>query len=241
MAETRIGTSGWHYDHWRGVFYPGDAPPDSWLQRYADRFDTVEINNSFYQLPERETLEAWRGQVPAGFCFAVKGSRYMTHRKKLSDPEEPVDRFTQRTSALGGTLGPVLFQLPPHWHVDVARMEAFLAALPDGRRHAMEFRDDSWHTDDVYAVLEAHGVAFCVFDLAGRTSPKPVTADFVYIRLHGPVDPAYQGSYDARSLAGWAGAISSWRASGRDVYCYFNNDAEGHAPKDAARLREMLA
>jgi uncharacterized protein YecE (DUF72 family) len=238
-GSIRIGTSGWHYDHWRGPFYPRDLPPEGRLGFYAERFRSVEINNSFYQLPAEKTLEAWRETVPADFLFAVKASRYITHFKKLKDPEEPLATFLGRVEALRQKLGPVLFQLPPRWRASPDRLKDFLAYLPGGHRYAFEFRDPTWFCDEIYALLRESSAAFCIYDLAGETSPKQVTADFVYVRLHGPGGP-YRGDYDAQALAGWAGGFHTWRAQGRDVYCYFDNDEAGYAARDALRLAEMV-
>jgi len=237
--RTHIGTSGWSYDHWEDAFYPAGLATGERLAFYARRFATVELNNSFYQLPAREDLEHWRDVVGDDFVFAVKASRYITHMKKLNEPRESLERFLGRVAALGRTLGPVLFQLPPRWHCNPDRLASFLRQLPGEHRYAFEFRDPSWHVGEIHAALREAGAAFCIYDLAGDLSPKEVTADFVYIRLHGPEGP-YEGSYDARALSGWAGAISAWRDRGLDVYCYFDNDEAGHAPANAARLADML-
>jgi len=234
-----IGTSGWYYGHWRGSFYPADLDPDQWLQNYSRHFRTVEINNSFYQLPEHETLARWRDAVSSEFIFAVKASRYITHMKKLLDPMEPVNNFMERTGALGDQLGPVLFQLPPHWGRDSERLSSFLDVLPEGHRYAVEFRDPSWFDDEVYQVLQSHGAAFCIYYFGDLASPRMVTADWIYVRFHGP-GGAYHGSYSTELLSGWAGAFATWSAQGKEIYCYFNNDAEGHAPHDAARLQAMI-
>jgi len=234
-----IGTSGWYYGHWRGSFYPADLDPDQWLQNYSRHFRTVEINNSFYQLPEHETLARWRDAVSSEFIFAVKASRYITHMKKLLDPMEPVNNLMERTGALGDQLGPVLFQLPPHWGRDSERLSSFLDVLPEGHRYAVEFRDPSWFDDEVYQVLQSHGAAFCIYYFGDLASPRMVTADWIYVRFHGP-GGAYHGSYSTELLSGWAGAFATWSAQGKEIYCYFNNDAEGHAPHDAARLQAMI-
>jgi uncharacterized protein YecE (DUF72 family) len=234
-----IGTSGWHYNHWRGSFYPAELDPDQWLRHYSQRFGTVEINNSFYQLPARENLLQWRDAVPPEFIFAVKASRYITHLKKLLDPMEPATKFVDRVSTLGDRLGPILFQLPPNWGRDAKRLSSFLRILPKDYRYAFEFRDPSWFDEEVYQVLQSHGAAFCMYHFADLASPKKVTADWIYVRFHGP-DGAYHGSYSTESLSGWAGAFATWSAQGKEIYCYFNNDAEGHAPRDAARLQAMF-
>lgn len=235
----RIGTSGWHYPHWVGPFYPRGMPPGAFLAHYARQFDTVEVNNTFYGLPGPEAVAAWCRDTPPGFLFACKSSRYITHMKKLKDPEAATARFFEAVAALKPSLGPILFQLPPRWRCDPDRLAAFLDALPEGYRYAFEFRDQSWWCRPVYDLLERAGAALCIFDLAGQRSPVERTAGFVYIRLHGPAG-AYQGSYDGRSLAGWARRIAAWRADGANVYCYFDNDEAGYAPQDAARLAEMI-
>lgn len=234
-----IGTSGWHYDHWRGPFYPENLRPRDYLEFYRQKFHTVEINNSFYRLPSAKALTDWRESVPPGFIFAVKGSRYITHMKKLKDPAASLAPFLERVRLLGERLGPILFQLPPRWGFQEARLAEFLAALPRELRYALEFRDPGWLNDTAYRLLREHGAAFCIYELAGRISPREVTADFVYIRLHGP-GGAYQGRYDRRTLMGWAGAISTWAGQGLPVYCYFDNDEAGFAAHNALELQEML-
>jgi uncharacterized protein YecE (DUF72 family) len=234
-----IGTSGWHYEHWKGPFYGPGLAGDRMLVEYSRHFRSVEINNSFYRLPESENFAQWRESVPERFVFAVKASRYITHMKKLKDPRQPLAQFMEKAEFLGEKLGPVLFQLPPRWRLNLERLRTFLGVLPENRRFAFEFRDESWIDDRVFEALSEEGVAFCIFDLDGRLSPQEVTADFVYIRLHGPDGP-YRGQYPTRTLAGWAGAISTWSGQGKDIYCYFDNDEAGYAPLDALRLRDML-
>jgi uncharacterized protein YecE (DUF72 family) len=234
-----VGTSGWHYAHWMGRFYPPDLPAERWLAFYAERFATVEINASFYRLPSREVFAHWRSATPADFLFAVKASRYLTHMKKLRDAEAPLATLLGHASGLGRTLGPILFQLPPRWRYDAARLEAFLAQLPQRHRYAFEFRDRSWLNDSALAALAARGAALCVYDLEGFTSPLAATADFVYVRLHGP-GPSYAGSYSRRALSSWAGRLRGWADEGREVFCYFDNDQAAHAVHNALTLRELL-
>ncbi len=238
-GDVHIGTSGWHYDHWQGAFYPEDMKKSDFLEFYSKRFHTAEINNTFYQLPDKKTLVNWRDIVPKSFIFSVKASRYITHMKKLKDPRKPLSTFFKRIDALGNTLAPILFQLPPHWKCNPERLKSFLELLPDEHLYTFEFRDTSWFCDEVYDILEEHGAAFCIYELAGRLSPKQITADFIYIRLHGPGE-AYEGLYGKRALAGWAGAFSAWRNKGFTVYCYFDNDQNGYAAQDAATLQTML-
>lgn len=208
------------------------------LDYYAGLFHTVEINNTFYKLPAKDTLLKWRNNTPDGFVFAVKASRYITHMKKLKDPGEPVSNFLGRMDALGDKLGPVIFQLPPRWRFNPERFHSFLEALPSGYRYAFEFRDESWFDERAYRELEERGAAFCIYEFSGRTSPRKVTADFIYIRLHGPKGP-YQGDYDQRTLAGWAGALHTWSGKGKDIYCYFDNDDRGYAALNALSLQAM--
>jgi uncharacterized protein YecE (DUF72 family) len=234
-----IGTSGWHYHHWRGPFYPEDLRPGDYLGFYRRKFHTVEINNSFYRLPSEKALTDWRESVPPGFIFAVKGSRYITHMKKLKDPETSLAPLLERVRLLEDRLGPILFQLPPRWGFNEERLAEFLAALPRDYRYAFEFRDAGWLNEAAYRLLRNHGAAFCIYELAGRLSPREVTADFVYLRLHGP-GGAYQGRYDRGTLADWAKAVSAWAGQGLPVFCYFDNDEAGFAAQNALELQEML-
>jgi uncharacterized protein YecE (DUF72 family) len=238
-GRIHIGTSGWHYDHWVGPFYPEGTRPEAFLAHYARRFRTTEVNNTFYRLPTPATFAAWREHTPRRFIFACKASRYITHMKKLRDPEVSCQRFLEAVEALGDKLGPILFQLPPRWRVNPGRLAAFLAALPRRRRFAFEFRDESWFAPEVYRLLSQYDAAFCIYELAGRRAPVEITGRFVYLRLHGPGGP-YQGRYDDPALAAWAARILMWRKAGRDVYCYFDNDERGYAARDAGRLIEMV-
>lgn len=239
MRPVRIGTSGWHYSHWRGLYYPLSVSPRAMLNYYARDFDTVEINNSFYRLPSIHTFDAWNRSTPDGFCFAVKASRFLTHLRKLLDPQPALDRLMEATAGLGPKLGPILFQLPPHWHCDLNRLTAFLRALPAGRRYCIEFRGQSWHNRRVFDLLREHNVAFCIYELGGVRSPFEVTADFAYVRLHGPEDK-YQGDYSATALKSCDSHITRWVRSHRDVYVYFDNDQAAYAVKNAQALRHMI-
>ncbi|HTS49012.1 MAG TPA: DUF72 domain-containing protein [Bryobacteraceae bacterium] len=237
VKSVLVGTSGWHYKHWLGPFYPERLPPEQMLSFYSEHFDTVELNTTFYRLPPAGAAAQWKKNTPAGFCFAAKGSRFLTHMKKLRDPELGVERFFDHLSGLGKKLGPIVFQLPPQWPVNIPRLEAFLAVLPRRRRYAFEFRNPTWNTGAVYDLLGKNNMALCIFDLAGVQSPIELTADFTYIRLHGP-GGKYQGSYDDAALRDWADRIKTWRLPA--AYVYFDNDQAGYAPKNAARLREIL-
>ena len=238
-STLRVGCSGWQYQHWRGDFYPPELPVTRWFEHYASRFDTVEINNTFYRLPEARTFASWARRAPPGFRFAVKASRFLTHMKKLKDPEEPLQRFFMTAVHLRRTLGPVLYQLPPNWPLNLERLETFLTALPPRRRHVIEFRDPSWYTAEVYARLEKHRVALCLHDMAGSASGKLAVGPIVYVRFHGP--QKYGGRYADETLADWADWLVERRREERAIYAYFNNDTGGHAPRDAVRLRAAIA
>jgi len=238
MQTINIGTSGWHYQHWRGVFYPHGMAAVDMLSYYSRHFTTVEVNNAFYQLPTEDALENWRTAVPKPFCFSLKASRYITHMKKLKDFQEPLARLLDRIGRLKENLGPILFQLPPRWKFNPERLAAFAGGLPGDYRFVLEFRDPSWYDRRAMRILAGEGIAMCLHDMPGSASPRETTADFVYVRLHGP--QKYGGSYDRQALAGWAGAFSTWQRQGKTIYCYFNNDAEGHAVNNALRLKKML-
>ncbi len=209
------------------------------LASYCDRFDTVEINNSFYKLPSAETFRCWRESTPPGFCFAVKGSRFITHMKKLKDPQNALDKLLPRAEALKDKLGPILFQLPPKWTVNAQRLEEFLSALPRRHRYAFEFRELSWHREEIFDILRRHNAAFCIFELNGFRSPEPLTADFAYIRLHGPLGP-YQGSYPPETLRDWARKIERWRERLGNIFVYFDNDQAGYAAQNALALKRLV-
>jgi len=237
-GEARIGTSGYQYEHWRGRFYPRTLPVRAWFGHYADVFDTVEINNTFYNLPGAETFDRWREQAPPGFRYALKFSRYGTHRRRLRDPAATLGTFLERAEQLGSRLGPVLVQLPPHWGAVPERLDAFLREAPRRHRFAVEVRDPSWLCDEVYAVLRERGAALVLHDgLEGRAHPTVVTTDWLYLRFHGD---GYGGGYSPQALGGQARRIRRWLGEGRDVYAYFNNDLGGHAPRNAADLRRFV-
>jgi uncharacterized protein YecE (DUF72 family) len=238
-CDVRIGCSGWHYKHWRGPFYDASLPPSRMLDHYVGRFDTVEINNSFYRLPTKKALEDWRDSTPPGFLFAMKASRFITHNKKLSDPESALEKFFPLADILGPKLGPILFQLPPKWRINTERLDSFLRMLPRGNRYAFEFRNPTWLVPEVYAILRANNAAFCAYDLAGFQSPLEVTAEFTYVRLHGPGGP-YQGSYTEARLGEWAERIKSWKRKLAAVYVYFDNDQEAYATRDALALKRLI-
>jgi uncharacterized protein YecE (DUF72 family) len=236
VRRIHVGTSGFVYRHWRGLFYPEDLPARRWLARYCAEFETVELNNTFYRLPTAAAVDGWRDGSPAGFVFAVKGSRYLTHVKRLKDTGAGVARFFDVVSRLGPKLGPVLWQLPPRMKPDLARLEAFLAALPRGVRHAVEFRNADWYTDDVCDLLDAHGAAFCEHDLVARPPPR-LTGGLRYLRFHGATGK-YQGRYGRDGLLPFARGLLAARR--REAWVYFNNDIGGHAILDARELRALV-
>jgi uncharacterized protein YecE (DUF72 family) len=236
--SVRIGCSGWQYRHWRGDFYPAALPAARWLEYYAGHFDTVEVNNTFYNLPEAPTFAEWARRTPPRFLYAVKASRYLTHMKKLKDPKEPLHRFFTRARRLGPKLGPVLYQLPPRWPVNLERFRTFLRALPKGRRHVVEFREPSWYSDEVFALMERHDVSVCLHDMTGSASGRLDVGPIVYVRFHGTTK--YAGRYDDAALGSWAEWLGPRAKAGKPVFAYFNNDVGGHAPRDAKRLRDLV-
>jgi uncharacterized protein YecE (DUF72 family) len=240
MGSIRIGTSGWHYKHWCGPFYDEKLPSSKMLAEYYKHFDTVEINNSFYRLPKPEAFRFWRQATPGNFCFAVKGSRFISHMKKLKDPEHALENLIPRAEELKDKLGPILFQLPPKWTVNPARLEEFLSALPRGHSYAIEFREHTWHTQRIYEILRRYNTAFCIFHLGGRHSPLEITADWTYIRLHGP-SGAYQGSYSTEKLVEWAGWILNQQSRLKAIYVYFDNDQSAYAVHNALQLKRLIA
>lgn len=238
-GRLRIGTSGWVYPHWRGIFYPRGLPAARWLPYYAEHFDTVEVNNTFYHLPTAAAVEGWRRAAPRGFLFSVKASRYLTHIKRLAPERGPIETFFGRAGMLGSHLGPILFQLPPTARADPGRLAGFLSALPRRHRYCFEFRHPSWFVEEVYTLLRRGRVALCVAEREGRASPLVVTARFVYMRFHGSAQAG--GGYGARALRPWAERLGELLARGVDCYVYFNNDAGGHAVRDAQALCRLLA
>jgi uncharacterized protein YecE (DUF72 family) len=244
-ACTFIGTSGWHYKHWSGgIFYPEGMKPVDWLDYYCQHFDSVEINNTFYRLPARRVFEKWHDTTPANFTFAVKASRFITHMKKLANPEEHVAQFLEHANGLAEKLHVMLFQLPPSWSFDQARLEGlcdFLSRqqLVPGLQAALEVRHTSWYCDTCLDVLRRYHVSLVMTDWPTWIVEGPPTADFVFVRRHGP-ESLYASIYSDSSLQHEAQRIRVWVAEGRRVYMYFNNDAYGYAVRNALRLKEML-
>jgi uncharacterized protein YecE (DUF72 family) len=236
-----VGTSGWSYAHWDGVLYPPGTPPRERLGHYVQRFDTVELNASFYRWPRDSSFASWRRRLPTGFQLSVKAPRGLTHAKRLYAPETWADRVSGCWHELGDRRGVLLVQLPPGQVRDDARLDYFLGRLPWWMRAAVELRHPSWVDDAVFELLRRHGAAYCVMSGAGLPCVLRATAPFVYVRLHGP-DPhwLYAGSYSDDDLRWWAERVREWEAMGQDVYVYFNNDGEGHAVRNALTLRHLL-
>jgi uncharacterized protein YecE (DUF72 family) len=237
--DIHVGCSGWVYRHWRGLFYPEGLPQKRWFERYAEEFDTVEINASFYRLPLASTFEGWRDKAPPGFRYAVKVNRFITHMKKLLDCRDEVDRFIELTRPLGDKLGPLLFQLPPSLHRNLERLDGFLSWLPTDIEQVVEFRHRSWYNEEVLDLLDRHGVGFVVHDLKGLISPRWASGRTAYVRFHG-TSGSYHGRYTDDSLLDWTDWIKDQRKAGRSVWCYFNNDIHGHAIEDARTLKSMV-
>ena len=247
QTPPRIGCSGWNYKSWRGKFYAAGLPVRQWLDYYTSVFDTVEINNTFYRLPEANTFACWRRQTPPGFTVAVKASRFLTHIKRLKDPDEPIDRLFSRAKSLGPRLGPVLYQLPPNFFrndVNVGRLELFLRALPQRIRrrvmsHVFEFRHPSWYVDETFALLERHNATLCLHDKRDSAIFEPFVGPIVYVRFHG-TSGHYAGSYPDARLERWAVRLAEQWTSGRQVYAYFNNDPDAIATENAQTLRRQV-
>lgn len=232
-----IGTSGWHYEHWKGNFYPRNLCRTGWLDFYSRSFSTVELNNSFYRLPAESAFINWRESSPEGFIYSVKVSRFITHMKKLRDCEGPLNTFIDRAKLLGGKLGPLLYQLPRGVKRNSRVLESFIGLLPRDERHVFEFRDSSWFENDVFDILRSSNIGFCIYDMPGLSTPLAATADFAYIRFHGSRD-LYGGCYSRSELESWAGRIAALNAE--KVFAYFNNDAGGFAVQNSMTLKQLL-
>ena len=239
MITYYIGCSGWHYDHWRGLYYPAELPKSRWLQFYAQQFNTVELNNSFYHLPSEKAFATWRDSTPDNFIFAVKVSRYITHVKKLRNLDLAVQNFISRASFLRQKLGPLLYQLPPSLKRNDTLLESFLDSLPQEYQHVIEFRHESWIDEHVFAILRKHNTALCVFDMPEFSCPLVVTSDFAYIRFHGS-QWLYSSCYSDEELSHWAQRIARLSQDIKSVYIYFNNDAEAFAVRNAVTLASFL-
>jgi len=243
-GRAHVGCSGWVYRDWRGVVYPEKLPQRRWFEHYAERFDTVEINNTFYRLPTPEAVDGWAAQAPPGFVYATKLGQFGSHRMKLRDSTSWLPNHLDWVCRLGRALGPTLVQLPPRWRRNAERLDELLAtgrALAPGLRWAVELREPSWVHDEIFEVLARHGAALCIHDLL-PDHPWVRTTDWTYVRFHGPAALArpYRGTYGPRRLWRPADRLAAWLGDGADVYAYFNNDWEGAAVRDAEWLRDRL-
>ena len=239
MTEYYIGTSGWHYEHWRELFYPEKLSKPKWLEFYAQHFNTVELNNSFYHLPSEKAFINWRQSSSRGFVFAVKVSRFITHIKRLKNVGEPLQNFLSRAELLQDKLGPLLYQLPPGMKRNDETLESFLSILPRQYRHVFEFRHESWIDDSVFSVLKKYNAGLCIFDMPDFTCPVVATADFAYIRFHGSTG-LYWSCYSDEELSDWAKKIDRLVKNLKAVYIYFNNDAGAYATSNAKTLAQFL-
>lgn len=240
MAELYVGCSGFSYQHWRGQFYPEELPQKEWFSHYVGVFSTVELNVTFYRTPSAETFTRWYEESGPNFCFAVKGSRYITHLKRLLDTEEPLDRFFTPALQLKDKLKVVLWQFPPDFKLAPDRLDSFLGLLENYRvRNVLEFRNQSWLCDEVVGICKSRNVSLCMADRPAFLDAPPLTADFVYLRRHG-AEGNYIGEYNAAQLEHDAGRIRNYLSKGRDVFIYFNNDAGGAAPRNALELAALL-
>lgn len=243
-GQFRIGTSGWNYKHWSGIFYPDNLKQKDWLAHYCQIFDSVEINNTFYNLPRKEVFEKWQSTAPDSFLFIVKASRFITHMKKLKEPEDSVGKFLDHVAGLKTKLGPLLFQLPPFWKINLERLEGFLIYITQQKtvpnlRVAFELRNATWSDKKIYDIFRQFNVALCFADWPDLTITEPVTADLIYLRRHGPTE-LYASGYTENQLEHDANRIKTWLNQGLDVFAYFNNDFGGFALRDALMLRRMV-
>jgi uncharacterized protein YecE (DUF72 family) len=240
MARIRVGTSGWSYQSWRGPFFPPRLPARSQLAYYACQFDTTELNGVFYRTPSRETVMSWRDQTGPDFLFSWKASKFITHWKRLSESSiNSLELLDDRLTILGEKVGAILFQLPPNFEADAGRLASFLALLPKRHRYSFEFRHPSWYAAGILKLLADRNAALCLSDHHDAPAPWERTADFVYVRGHGP-SGRYEGRYKAARLVSWAKSILSWRCGGCDVYVYFDNDKKSAAPMDALALARLI-
>jgi uncharacterized protein YecE (DUF72 family) len=240
MAHVLIGTSGWHYDSWRGSFYPAGLPIKAKLQYYASQFESAKLNGVFYRTPTIETVKSWKKQTGKNFVFTWKASKFITHWKRLSaNSVNSLELMEDRLSLLGHKVGSVLFQLPPNFQADADRLSAFLRMLPPKRRYSFEFRHPSWYSPRIMRVLSEENISLCISDHHDAPAPWKRTADFVYVRGHGP-GGRYKGHYSMDTLGGWAKRIRSWKAKGCDVFVSFDNDQKSAAPIDALKLKQLL-
>ncbi len=239
--DFNIGTSGWSYDGWLGNFYPEKIKSNLILPFYATMLDSVELNNSFYQIPKEKNVKNWVSLTPENFIFSCKANRYITHFKKLVDTTESVEKLLQAFSNFEQKLGPILFQFPPSWPIDLPCLEKFIAHLPKQYLYTFEFRHLSWFCEGLYELLHNNQMCLCFYDHKRYRSPEIVTSQFIYVRMHGPQEDAYKGAYEDSTLREYAQKFANWRTEGKAIYCYFDNDEKANAPQDAQRLKKMLS
>ena len=237
--ETLIGTSGWMYKHWKGPFYPEKISNEDMLNFYTDHFSTVEVNNTFYKLPNIKTVQNWMNKTPKQFIFAIKANRFITHRKYLKDGQVTVKNLLSPIKILNYKLGPILFQLPPNWNVNLERITEFIEILPKDFLYVFEMRNSSWYIQNIYDLFKEYNIALCIHDFYGKITPQKITADFTYIRFHGP-EGHYYGNYTSEQLNQWAQKINKWIQQNITVFAYFNNDAYAWAVQNALELKNIL-
>lgn len=238
-SDIHIGTSGWVYKHWKEIFYPQKLSEKEYLKYYSQHFLTTEVNNSFYHLLREEIVKNWVQSVPENFIFTVKASRFITHMKKLLNPSRTTINFFDSIKPFENKMGPILFQLPPKFSFNFDRLKSFVNVLPQNHRYAFEFRDASWFNNETYNLFSENNIAFCIYNLGGFQSPKEVTSDFIYIRLHGNYGLG-SGKYNENQIKNIANDIKTFSKQGLDIYCYFNNDEAGYAIENARMLKQQL-
>jgi len=239
-AKKYIGTSGWSYKGWKDNFYPPKLADTEMLAYYSKIFDSVELNSSFYHLPTKSTIAKWVNNTPKNFIFSCKASRYLTHIKKLSDYQSGITNLFSVLDGFGHKIGPILFQLPPRWSLNIERLEQFITALPSSYHYTFEFRDQSWLCPPVFDLLSKHQMALCFYDYKGFQAPEIITSSFLYFRLHGPDLEPYKGHYGKAALNELAKKMNKWSDKVNTIYCYFDNDQKVCAPYDANYLKDNL-
>ena len=234
-----VGTSGFYYEHWRGVLYPDDLPKSRFFAYYMRHFPTVELNNTFYHLPKAKTVTHWMEESPEDFLFALKAHREITHYRRLRDADDALYRFLHLIKPMRPRLAAILLQLPPSLHADPDLLAGFLPRLPSGYHYTIEFRDPGWYDEQIYTILKSYNVALCLHDFARRTITPVITADFGYLRLHGP-DGRYGGSYSDARLKEIADILLQMAHHLKHIFVYFNNDTDGYAVQNARTLTTLL-
>ncbi|MCW8408187.1 DUF72 domain-containing protein [Legionella sp. PATHC035] len=240
MPFVNIGTSGWVFKGWKEIFYPKSVAEKDELAYYANVFNTVEINSSFYHVPSAKSIAKWRETTPEQFIFSCKASRYLTHVKMLKDVQDSVHYLLQVIEGLEEKLGPVLFQLPPYWPFNLERLEQFVKALPESFHYTFEFRNKTWLRQEVYDLLAQYNIALCFYDFKGYQCPEIITSDFIYLRLHGPHLDAYLGHYEQKTLLSYAHKFAKWQQEVKQIFCYLDNDQKAVAPSDAQELERLV-